>query len=402
MDLFCLKRSKESKGESMKHIKLWIVYILRFVCKGIYLIPVKKRRIYLSSNRGTSLSCNPWYLFEYMREKYPGTFEYIWEYDKEAEPMDKVKYVKPHTVASIYYMLTSGIIISNDGIGSFIPKRKSQCFINTWHGGGAYKRVGGDTIQDPNDPEVKINKICGGQTDAFLSGCKKFTEVMHVAKAVPTERFLECGMPRNDFLINGTDKDIRGKVYRYFGLDPEKKIVLFAPTYRGVEGNANFDLEIDVDGCLQALKDRFGGEWVFLMRKHHFVEHVKMDGCIDAGDYPDMQELLYTVDVFITDYSSTIWDYSLTFKPGFLFAPDFDKYEKERNFYSDPETWAFPIAKTNPDLQRLIREYNEEKSREKIQKHHELLGDTESGHASEMVVKKIREFLTKGKGQADG
>lgn len=402
MDLFCLKRSKESKGESMKHIKLWIVYILRFVCKGIYLIPVKKRRIYLSSNRGTSLSCNPWYLFEYMREKYPGTFEYIWEYDKEAEPMDKVKYVKPHTVASIYYMLTSGIIISNDGIGSFIPKRKSQCFINTWHGGGAYKRVGGDTIQDPNDPEVKINKICGGQTDVFLSGCKKFTEVMHVAKAVPTERFLECGMPRNDFLINGTDKDIRGKVYRYFGLDPEKKIVLFAPTYRGVEGNANFDLEIDVDGCLQALKDRFGGEWVFLMRKHHFVEHVKMDGCIDAGDYPDMQELLYTVDVFITDYSSTIWDYSLTFKPGFLFAPDFDKYEKERNFYSDPETWAFSIAKTNPDLQRLIREYNEEKSREKIQKHHELLGDTESGHASEMVVKKIREFLTKGKGQADG
>lgn len=402
MDLFCLKRSKESKGESMKHIKLWIVYILRFVCKGIYLIPVKKRRIYLSSNRGTSLSCNPWYLFEYMREKYPGTFEYIWEYDKEAEPMDKVKYVKPHTVASIYYMLTSGIIISNDGIGSFIPKRKSQCFINTWHGGGAYKRVGGDTIQDPNDPEVKINKICGSQTDVFLSGCKKFTEVMHVAKAVPTERFLECGMPRNDFLINGTDKDIRGKVYRYFGLDPEKKIVLFAPTYRGVEGNANFDLEIDVDGCLQALKDRFGGEWVFLMRKHHFVEHVKMDGCIDAGDYPDMQELLYTVDVFITDYSSTIWDYSLTFKPGFLFAPDFDKYEKERNFYSDPETWAFPIAKTNPDLQRLIREYNEEKSREKIQKHHELLGDTESGHASEMVVKKIREFLTKGKGQADG
>ena len=60
-------------------------------------------------------------------------------------------------------------------------------------------------------------------------------------------------MPRNDFLINGTDKDIKGKVYRYFGLDPEKKIVLFAPTYRGVEGNANFDLEIDVEGCLKAL-----------------------------------------------------------------------------------------------------------------------------------------------------
>ena len=393
--LFCLKKSKESKGEAMRRIKLWTVYFLRFILKAVYIVPVKKRRIYLSSNRGTSISCNPWYIFEYMREKYPHTFEYIWEYDKEADPMEDVKYVKPHTAASVFYMLTSGIIISNDGIGSFIPKRKSQCFINTWHGGGAYKRVGGDTIQDPKDPEVIINRICGGQTDVFLSGCKKFTEVMHIAKAVPTERFLECGMPRNDFLIHGTDKDVKGKVYRYFGLDPETKIVLFAPTYRGVEGNANFDLEIDIKGCIEALKKRFGGEWVFLMRKHHFVEHVDTEGCIDAGDYPDMQELLYTVDVFITDYSSTIWDYSLTYKPGFLFAPDFDQYESERNFYSDPETWAFPIAKTNQELQKLILDYDDDKNREKIETHHELLGDMESGHATETVVRTIRNFLVK-------
>lgn len=373
----------------MKYIKLWMIYFLRIFFHIFYIVPVKNKQIYLSADRGTSLSCNPWYIFKYMKEKYPGEFTYVWEYDKTEESMEDVEFVKPHTFSAIYHMMTSKIIISNDGLGSFIPKRKSQCFINTWHGGGAYKKVGTDTIGNPNDPESKINQICGKQTDVFLSGCRKFTEVMHVAKSVPVDRFLECGMPRNDFLVNGTSKDIKEKVYRYFGLDCGKKLVLFAPTYRGVEGKADFCMEIDIEGCIKALQERFGGEWVFLVRKHHFVEHAEMNDCIDASNYPDMQELLYVADVFITDYSSTIWDYSLTFKPGFLFVPDLKQYGKERSFYTDPETWAFPLAETKDMLQKLIIGYDESVSKEKIKRHHMLLSNKESGHASEEVAKII-------------
>ena len=125
---FCLKKSKESKGEAMRRIKLWTVYFLRFILKAVYIVPVKKRRIYLSSNRGTSISCNPWYIFEYMREKYPHTFEYIWEYDKEADPMEDVKYVKTAYRGFCFYMLTSGIIISNDGIGSSSQNGKASVY----------------------------------------------------------------------------------------------------------------------------------------------------------------------------------------------------------------------------------------------------------------------------------
>lgn len=375
----------------MKYLKLFMIYASRLCLRLVHIVPVKKNRIYLSADRGSGIRCNPMYIYRYMRKNYPGEFEYVWQFDGKSMESDTI-YVKPGSVKDIFYMLTAKVLISNDGFGSFIPKRKNQLFINTWHGGGAYKKSGVNFISDQHPADLKINQICGRQTDIFLSSSRKFSEAMTTAKMVPKKRFLECGMPRNDFLINGTSEDISGKVKRYFHLDPDVKIVLFAPTYRGEEQSATFISELDIKGCIGALKERFGGEWTFLMRKHHFVKEASYDGCINASDYPDMQELLYAADVFITDYSSTIWDYSLTFKPGFLFTPDLDTYSQERNFYTDPSTWAFPLAKTNEELQELILAYSIEESRRKIEAHHNFLSNKETGKAAEIVAKRIRQF----------
>lgn len=361
----------------------------RIGLKVLYILPIRKNRIYFSADRGSGIRCNPLYIYRYMRKTYPGEYEYIWQYDGVSDEADTT-YVKPGSIRDLIAMMTSKVLISNDGFGSFIPKRKSQLFINTWHGGGAYKRSGVDFITDQHPVDLKINQICGRQTDVFMSSSRKFSEVMTKAKMVPKKRFLECGMPRNDFLIAGTTEDIKGKVRKYFGLKKEQKIVLFAPTYRGEEQTATFQSELDSQGCIEALKERFGGEWVFLMRKHHFVKETSYDGSINASDYPDMQELLYAADVFITDYSSTIWDYSLTFKPGFLFTPDLDQYSKDRNFYTDPDTWAFPLAKSNAELQELIRSFDEETAGQKIEAHQKLLINKETGKAAEIVAKMIR------------
>ena len=108
-----------------------------------------------------------------------------------------------------------------------------------------------------------------------------------------------------------------------------------------------------------------------------------------------MQELLYACDVFITDYSSTIWDFSLTYKPGFLFVPDLDEYRKERSFYTDPGTWAFPLARNNDELCERIEQYNDESNRMKIDAHHKLLGNKETGHARELIAEKIYSLTLK-------
>lgn len=103
-----------------------------------------------------------------------------------------------------------------------------------------------------------------------------------------------------------------------------------------------------------------------------------------------MQELLQAVDVLITDYSSSIWDYSFTGKPGFLFMPDLNTYERERSFYTDSATWPYPLAETNEEFAEIIAKFNPVENKKKIERHWKLLGNCESGKASEAIVNIIR------------
>jgi CDP-glycerol glycerophosphotransferase len=110
---------------------------------------------------------------------------------------------------------------------------------------------------------------------------------------------------------------------------------------------------------------------------------------ISASDYPDMQELLYAADILITDYSSSMWDFSLTFKPCFIFAPDLKKYLAEQGFYTPIEEWPFPIAETNEQLIENINNINEEKYKQTVRKHHADLGSYENGTACEQFCHSV-------------
>lgn len=375
--------------------KVLATRLLRGILRVFYIFPVERNKIYLSSYKGTKICCNPYYIYLYLSKTYPDKFEYVWEGEESQAPWvgSRTQFVKHGSINSIKHILTSRVIFSNVGLGSFIPKRKKQIFVNTWHGGGAYKVVGVD-IKNTSREEDLINDICAKQTDYFISSSRKFTEVMSQSKHIGTEKFLECGMPRNDLLINKESMDISKKVRKYFNIHEGQKIILYAPTYRGDEQGAEFNSRLDISGCLKALEERFGGKWIFFIRMHHFVKGEHFKNCIDASDYPDMQELLYVADAFITDYSSTIWDYSLTFKPGFLFVPDLKKYSQERSFYTAPETWAFPYAETNEQLQQLIKSYSETENQRKINEHHKLLGIKEKGSACEQMGNLIKEFCS--------
>lgn len=113
---------------------------------------------------------------------------------------------------------------------------------------------------------------------------------------------------------------------------------------------------------------------------------------MDLSDYPDMQELLLVADVLITDYSSCMWDFSLTGKPCFIYAADSEQYISERDFYTPMASWPFSIALNNEELRQNILNYNEKAYRQKVKKHHERMGICESGHASELVADAIYDY----------
>lgn len=108
-------------------------------------------------------------------------------------------------------LLTSGVIITNGSYAPWFPFRKKQYVINTWHGGGAYKRVENDR-PDANRATRKRAEFCANNIDLFLASCKIQEENMIRKTFLYKGEVLRAGTPRNDQLVNGNVKEMADKV----------------------------------------------------------------------------------------------------------------------------------------------------------------------------------------------
>lgn len=388
-----------------------LLKLMRVLFHVFYIFPIKKNQIIFNSQKGRQFACNPRTIFEDIYKHHQNQFKFIWCIQNPPQELlrySNITFVSYNTLAYFFYQLTSKIIVSNIPSPSYVPLRKKQFMIDTWHGGGAYKKVGISCPKKETLSEISTSNILLKQsveaknntqweftkakynakdTSIFLSSCKKFTEVMYASQLLPIEAYLECGMPRNDIFFKDYTHII-SKVKLKLGIDLSTKVVLFAPTYRGSVKNQRFNLELNIEKCINALSQKFGGNWVFVFRIHVLAKDTipVNSQIIDASNYQDMQELLCMTDVFITDYSSSMWDFALTKKPAFLFTPDLEYYlNEDRGFYTPINDWAFPYAQTNQELIELIINFNEEKHIQKVKNHLELLGSFDEGTATQTI-----------------
>lgn len=369
--------------------------ILKFLLKILWIFPMKKNRIVFRSNHGEKYNCNPKYISEYIERNYPDEFELIWIFKKNAyenhrflEKSNHIKVVKEQSIKGIKYLITSKFLIDNHGVMSYIPLRTSQIVINTWHGGGSYKREYSNSTKE----HKKYMQEMYDSTSAFISSCEKFSEcnlaVLH--KSNP-ERILPIGMPRNDLMFYGNRKEISEKVKKALGLEQSVKIVLYAPTFRyGLKEKLYY---IDPKKLTEACSSRFEGEFVLVNRLHPFVEKFFKENSkhdfIMSNDYEDMQELILAADVMITDYSSCMWDASLRNLPCFIYASDLDEYINNRGFHTPANEWPFPLSRTEDELIENVLTFKEELYEENVRIHHESLGSYENGTACQSIYNYI-------------
>ena len=291
--------------------------------------------------------------------------------------------------------MTAKIYLTNSGGFSYIPLRKKQYVINTWHGGGAYKKCGLDMYVDTKIFRWDL-EMSAKHTNLFLSTCQRFTDVISKSMLVPKEVFWQIGMPRNDVMVKGDD-EIRNKVRKAIGLKEDEHLILFAATYRKPDDNyfkesIAISYGVDPERVCKAMQKRFGGKWVFAFRYHPAVtnrESFNLENVLDLTDYPDMQELLCASDAMINDFSSSMWDFMLSGKPSFLFAIDLEHYIKTTEVYTPVESWPFPKSVNNDELEKNILEFNQEEYAAACKKHYDELGGTESGEATKLVCERI-------------
>lgn len=370
-------------------LKLAVSYVIKVVLLPLYICPIKRNRIVFMSYSGTQYSCNPKYISDYIKDNC-NDYEIIWAFVSpelfSLEPgIKKIKYL---SLRYFYIVVTSKFCISNTGFNRFFIIRAGQKFIQTWHGGGAYKRRSSINVE-----RNVFLKILDHQHDKmitdFISSSKYFTEYF-IHDSVYNGNILNTGMPRNEYLIrNKSNKELLLEIRKKIAdVKEEQFVVLYAPTWRDDGSSYAFP---DFDTILKTIENKFKKKPLLLLRSHHFQSLSNTLTCeyLDVREYPYMQELLLASDMLISDYSSSIWDYSLLDKSCFLYTPDLKYYDDIRGFYTPIHSWGFDVCETSEELDLAIANFSQEKYNEKINKMHLEFGSYENKDSTSLLLKKL-------------
>lgn len=324
----------------------------------------------------TSIEKNKVFFISDVRENIEGNFEYIWKYLDEYK-YNKVVYLKGDRRNNggilsfnrmIYDFTTSEVILLEDYFRytSFVRLKKEQELCQLWHACGAYKKFG-------------YSRLNGNENIKIHQGYKKYTKVITSAEAIrenyaeafgiSIEKTKATGVPRTDVFFDEQCKVEKcAKFYEEYPELKNKKIILFAPTYRGKraeDASYEFD-EIEFESLYQQLKEEYviifkwhPALYNNLKRKHILVydESKYKDFFYDMSEKREVNDLLFVADILVTDYSSVIFDYALLNKPIIYFMYDIEQYEGGRGLYYELEEYLYgPIAKTTNDLIMAIKE----------------------------------------------
>ena len=342
-------------------------------------------------------TCNPKAIAEeFIRRN--SDYKLVWVVRKEdLKERDKfpseLKLVVRESLEFYKELASSKFIIenANDTVYMKYNKRPGQVIIQTWHGSLGFKRL--DKVK--NEACVAKADELGNETDFIVSN-SEFENMVYRTSYWENTEILEYGHARNDMLLNKTKYNkMNKKVREYYNIDKNTKILLYAPTFRDDFSADTYNL--DYAKLLDALKEKFGGNWVIMVRFHFKLRNVDFsddltDNIINATDYYDMQELLCAADIGITDYSSWLCDFVLTEKPGFIYCNDMDKYVDERGFYYPLSETPFPVSKTNDELEKNILNFDIKKYEKQRQSFLKKRGCYEKGNASKRIVDKIYEL----------
>ena len=375
--------------ESLKAgIRLFCARCAMTALKVFWILPMDREKVLFSSFDGRQYSDSPKYVYLKYLEKEPDRKARLLWAANGKETLAKMRRqglnaVNTRSLRFYAVFATCGKVVVNQHIRTCLPVRKGQVVLNIWHGSGPGKTV---ALHDRGASlyEKKHYALQNRKYTAFLTGCTFNTQTVCRGAFGFGGTVLEFGLPRNSLLL-GPHGEAEARVRKRFCLPEGKGIALYAPTFR--EGGNDPAEKPDPAAVVRALEARFGKPFVFMYRAHHASLEKGgpgiPDGCLDACDYPDMQELLCAADVLITDYSSSMTDMALMGKPVFLFVPDKDLYMEKRGLYWPVERLPFPFALDRAGLERAILDFEPEAYGERLRGYFDRIGNKESADSAD-------------------
>ena len=367
-----------------KTIKLPYIIIYDFFKK---VFDLDTEKIVLASNTRKELSGNLLYIYNYL-------FEH--NYEKNIKIIIKKK---ENILYNIFFQLKCAKEMSNARfiiIDDYFPLvytfkiRKNAKLIQVWHACGAFKKVGYSRNVNGFSKYSLTHK---NYTDAIVSSediRKDYAE----AFGIDIQKVSNTGVPRTDMFFDEKIKNKkREELLKTLRIAKEKRIILFAPTFRGNNVKNAYYPENYIN--IEEIYNNLSENDIFIIKMHPFTKNkIKIDSEFKdkiinvTDDYREVNDLLLITDLLITDYSSLIFEYSFFNKPIILYTPDYIEYKEKRDFYYDFSEYIY--GKQVIDFQELLQNLNYNKIElEKMEKFREKFLNGCDGNSTEKFLKKL-------------
>ena len=279
-------------------------------------------------------------------------------------------------------------------VTSCIPLRKGTKIYQLWHACGAFKKFGMSTAElifGDNRKTLETYPNYGNLSYVTVSSPEviwAYEEAMNL-KDTKTQ-VVATGVSRTDvFYDQHFIEQSKAAVYSVCPAAENKKIILYAPTFRGRVAKAESPDCLDIP----AMKRALGDEYVLLIKHHPFVKQPPVvpedcaDFAMDVTKSLEIDQLLCVSDVCISDYSSLIFEYSLFERPMIFFAYDLDDYFDWRGFYYNyDELTPGPVVKETEEIIDYIRHLDARFDQAQVHAFKEKFMSSCDGHATDRIM----------------
>jgi CDP-glycerol glycerophosphotransferase len=333
--------------------------------------PVEPGAVLYEAFAGSGALCNPEAIFrELLASPDQQHLRHIWVLDRTGDHSlirdefrrdRRVRFVTRDSPGYWQAVATSGYLVNNATFPPQFSKRPGQTYLNTWHG-TPLKAMGYDMPGGAREAGNTLRNFV--QSDFLLSQNQFMTDSMYRSAykldGLYRGRVIQEGYPRVDRQeLDDRERASSVALLTSRGLDVEgRRIVLYAPTWRGDTFNDPSD---DIDALVSTvadLQERVGPEFAVLLRTHQILERY-------VGGRPDLARILVPTsmptnvalglsDTLVTDFSSIFFDFLATGRRIAFYAPDRSGYDSSRGTAFPADELPGPVCDTVDELARAV------------------------------------------------
>jgi CDP-glycerol glycerophosphotransferase (TagB/SpsB family) len=364
--------------------------------------PLNNKMVFFESFLGKNYSGNPKYIYEQMLKMSEfKDFTFVWSYNgtNPEEITGNPVIVNRDSEDYYRYLARSKYWVSNI-IFPVHKKREGNIYLQTWHG-TPLKKLGFDIEIEGPETLARENFYIESRNWDYLVAANRYSSEIFRRAFKFDEEMLEYGYPANDIFYQNEKElaKITHDVKTKLGIPPNKKVILYAPTWRDDEMVGSWEHTFELKFDLNKFYEELNEEYVLVLRMHHLVgdslviEDRHKTFVYDCSKYDDIQELYTIADILITDYSSVFFDYANSLKPILFYAYDFEKYKNNiRGFYLDMEQdLPGPLITEDKELLKSILNIEEiqGKYKQSYRAFYDKFCNLENGKASKKVIEEV-------------